>query len=401
MSNLRLNVEVANKTVCLLLAMFLLIQVTTLYSFAEETPTYSSIALGSNGKDVSRLQTRLMELGYYTKSIDSEYGNGTKTAVASFQLRNGLTSNGIASAETVSAIYSDSAIPAPKPPNISITAVSFGAGTTKVTVRNNLDVTVDSITFKSLTYDAGGNVYVNSTTLDENHTGLIGHAPASNKTVKPGKTVTYRIDNSDIIDYNTKFIGIYIRNYHTVEGKEYWYSPEQVLIYKSDNSVVYPTNESEPDCMTDEEISQAKSVKFGDNDGEITTWVAESYLYPEGELLTKVYDGGTFDLAGLKAGDIIKSFDDIDALSGHSWEHAKLKMLNGGIVNIHYWRNNKEYTTLIATDMDSIKQDDVVKPEPTEGTESIAEQLQNLADLYQKGLLTKDEYDAAKAKLLN
>lgn len=270
----------------------------------------------------------------------------------------------------------------------------------KITVKNNLEVTVDSITFKSLTYDAGGNIQVKSKTLDEDHTGLTGILIGGNKAVKPGKTATYRIDISDDIDYSTKFVGVYIFEYHTTDGKSYEYNPEQVFIYKSGNSIVYPTDESEPDCMTDSEYNQANSIKFGVASGDITPWLAVAYLYHEGELIIKASKGGTFDLAGLKYGDVITSFDDIDALSSHSWERAKLKMLSGDTITVHYWRNNKEYTTQISTDMDSLKKDEIVESKATEDSGSIAEKLQDLADLYQKGLLTKEEYEAAKAKVL-
>lgn len=378
----------------------LLISSLNSYALAENVAeTYSEIALGSKGSEVSALQTRLKELGYYTKSIDGDYGNGTKTAVASFQVRNNLTSNGIASAETVAAIYSEEAIPAPKVPALSITSVKKG-DTTNVTVCNNLDVTVDRVDFKVITYDAGGNVHGFNKFLDTSNLGLTGQFEVSGKTISPGHSVLYELDTYDDVDNSTKFIGVYIDGYHTVDGKDYDYHPSQVYVYKSDNSIEYPIDESDPDCMADADINRANTIKLGVAFGSITTWLSPLYMYPVGDLLLTVIEGSIFDLAGLKAEDVIKSFDEIDALSGHSWEYAKARMLAGETVTVHYWRNSKEYTTQIAQDMDKLMQENAVKTESTVETPSIADQLQSIVDLYEKGLLTAEEYAAAKAKIL-
>ena len=388
------------KIISIICICLLLISTMIPYAVAENLPeTYSEIALGSKGSEVSKLQTRLKDLGYYTKSIDGDYGNGTKTAVASFQARNGLDSNGIASAETVAAIYSEQAIPAPKAPALSITSIKKGE-ITRVTVRNNLDVTVDSVTFKVLTYDAGGNIYAHNKTLDNNHSGLTSFYELSGKTITPGRSTTYDLDTYEYIDYNAKFFGIYISEYHTVDGKDYEYHPSQVYVYKSDNSVEYPTDESDPDCMDDAEITRANTIKLGVNHGQVTSWVSPLYMYPEGQLIYSVNEGSIFDLAGLKFGDVIKSFDDIDALSGHAFEHAKEKMLAGETVTIHYVRNSQEYTTQIAQNMDELLQENTAETESNIDAASIADQLQSIVDLYEKGLLTDEEYAAAKAKIL-
>ena len=70
---------------------------------------YPVLRVGSTGSDVSDLQARLTELGYYTGTIDGKYSTGTQSAVMEFQSRNGLTADGIAGRATQDKLYSASA----------------------------------------------------------------------------------------------------------------------------------------------------------------------------------------------------------------------------------------------------------------------------------------------------
>ena len=54
-------------------------------------------------------QERLKKLGYYSGSVDGDYGNGTKTAVKAFQKRNGLTANGKVNSKTLAKLNSSGA----------------------------------------------------------------------------------------------------------------------------------------------------------------------------------------------------------------------------------------------------------------------------------------------------
>ena len=64
---------------------------------------------GDTGAAVKKVQQRLKTLGYYTGSIDGDYGNGTKTAVKNFQKRNGLTVNGKVNSKTLAKLNSSDA----------------------------------------------------------------------------------------------------------------------------------------------------------------------------------------------------------------------------------------------------------------------------------------------------
>ena len=70
---------------------------------------YPVLRVGSTGADVSDLQARLTELGYYNGAIDGRYASGTQSAVMEFQSLNGLTADGIAGRQTQDLLYSGSA----------------------------------------------------------------------------------------------------------------------------------------------------------------------------------------------------------------------------------------------------------------------------------------------------
>ena len=64
---------------------------------------------GDKGEKVKKVQRRLKNLGYYSGSIDGDYGNGTKTAVKDFQKKNGLSVTGSVNSKTLSKLNSSSA----------------------------------------------------------------------------------------------------------------------------------------------------------------------------------------------------------------------------------------------------------------------------------------------------
>ena len=82
-------------------------------SWATSTEDYNAgypvLRMGSTGSDVSDLQARLLELGYYTGAIDGKYAAGTQSAVMEFQTRNGLVADGIAGRQTQDLVYSSAA----------------------------------------------------------------------------------------------------------------------------------------------------------------------------------------------------------------------------------------------------------------------------------------------------
>jgi hypothetical protein len=79
-------------------------------------PAQSSSVLkyGSKGDAVKTMQTQLIELGYITLGKDDgAFGDGTLTAVKSFQKENGLESDGIAGEKTLALLSGGTAKPDP------------------------------------------------------------------------------------------------------------------------------------------------------------------------------------------------------------------------------------------------------------------------------------------------
>ncbi|MFX4260727.1 peptidoglycan-binding protein [Pelotomaculum propionicicum] len=61
---------------------------------------------GMSGDNVLTLQTKLKSLGYYSGSVDGNFGAGTLSAVIAFQKGNGINDDGIAGPATLAAIDS-------------------------------------------------------------------------------------------------------------------------------------------------------------------------------------------------------------------------------------------------------------------------------------------------------
>lgn len=59
---------------------------------------------GATGQDVTKLQNRLKELGYFNQSVTGTYGPQTKEAVVTFQRSNSLTVDGISGPNTFEAL---------------------------------------------------------------------------------------------------------------------------------------------------------------------------------------------------------------------------------------------------------------------------------------------------------
>lgn len=90
-------------------------------SLPTSTPTPRILQVNSAGIEVKLLQQRLQELGFYNGALDGQYGSGTKTAVASFQLQHGLKNDGVAGELTLNLLYSENAQPFTATPTPSAT----------------------------------------------------------------------------------------------------------------------------------------------------------------------------------------------------------------------------------------------------------------------------------------
>ncbi len=76
------------------------------------TTSYQTLRMGDTGASVTRLQNRLMDLGYLYGTPDGKYGSVTAEAVTNFQRANGLVRDGVAGVSTQELLYSSAAISA-------------------------------------------------------------------------------------------------------------------------------------------------------------------------------------------------------------------------------------------------------------------------------------------------
>lgn len=83
--------------------------VTTTNTPKPTATPFTSYKNGDSGSEIKRMQQRLRELGYLTGSADGDFGDATEAAVRAFQKRNGLTVDGKAGTNTLTALYSSSA----------------------------------------------------------------------------------------------------------------------------------------------------------------------------------------------------------------------------------------------------------------------------------------------------
>ena len=75
------------------------------------SPTPPSLQRGFKGSEAVRaLQKRLKELGYYSGSVDGDFGEGTEKAVKEFQKANGLSADGKAGEKTLAKLNSKKAV---------------------------------------------------------------------------------------------------------------------------------------------------------------------------------------------------------------------------------------------------------------------------------------------------
>ncbi len=73
-------------------------------STAPILSAHAALKRGSTGDDVTAVQKRLKQWGYYSGSVDGIYGYGTERAVRWFQEKNGLTVDGVVGPKTAAAM---------------------------------------------------------------------------------------------------------------------------------------------------------------------------------------------------------------------------------------------------------------------------------------------------------
>jgi hypothetical protein len=73
--------------------------------FASSVTFADVLKNGSNGVEVKELQSKLKQKGYFTGEVTGYYGSKTEDAVKKFQTKSKLTSDGVAGAGTIKALF--------------------------------------------------------------------------------------------------------------------------------------------------------------------------------------------------------------------------------------------------------------------------------------------------------
>jgi peptidoglycan hydrolase-like protein with peptidoglycan-binding domain len=99
-------------------------------------PVLQTLKTGSSGDLVSALQTRLKELGYFTGTVDGQFGSATAQAVIKFQRANGLAADGVAGEKTLDKLYiSGTAVAATTPAPTQAPVGSASASTAAINAK--------------------------------------------------------------------------------------------------------------------------------------------------------------------------------------------------------------------------------------------------------------------------
>lgn len=93
------------------------------------TKAYHNLGMGGKGKEVKRLQEKLIELGYLKGDADGAYGRQTYNAVKKFQYYNGLKADGVAGRATQTYLFENPDIVA-NPENQGVDAANATAEVT-------------------------------------------------------------------------------------------------------------------------------------------------------------------------------------------------------------------------------------------------------------------------------
>ena len=68
-----------------------------------------ALTLGDTGVNVTQIQQQLNALGYFTREADGHFDYATETALRLFQMASGMSATGVADADTLAALLSDTA----------------------------------------------------------------------------------------------------------------------------------------------------------------------------------------------------------------------------------------------------------------------------------------------------
>lgn len=293
---------------------------------------YAPLQKGSKGNAVAQLQTRLKELGFYSISVDGDYGNGTEKAVKAFEAYNGLEETGIASAELQALLFSDEAKGIPVP-DVEISDVglrkSYGYYFARPSFVNHTESTIDSITVLIKAYNAYGErigydgAYtindimqydgIDDYNLDDSTVEINGLKikPDGRYSLNGNNEMDFYSFDSDALD--TVYLAI--SRYHTTDGEMVDITENDQIWYGSDGKIVetsYPNGVKPVAELTRQIEEDAESYMLGLTACYISNFFAEVAGVPCGGVYVDMLeDDSILKDAGVREGDILVKIGDV------------------------------------------------------------------------------------------
>ena len=352
------------RVICLVLVLAMLLF--AMLAYAEGNGgNYEQLEKGSKGNAVVELQKRLKELGFYSKSLDGDYGNGTKTAVQAFQEYNGLEADGIATPELQAFLFSNDAQGVPVP-EMEISAMNlkkrYDYYFARPTFVNHTEHTVDSVTYMVKVYNGSGERigyqvlsvqdvcrYPNSDDYN------LEYATGEVNGIKIKPEGSYSVQSSNEIDFYSfdqdqlSKVLMAVTRYHTTDGENVVITEDEQVWYGNDGTIVtvqYENNIKPIAELTNDIEDEADSFELGIDFLYISNFFAEVADIPVGGCYVNyVYDNGLASNASLKQGDIVVKIGDIWVYDENSVLLAKGLMEEGEETPVVYYRRGERRET--------------------------------------------------------
>ncbi len=354
-----------------LLAIFMATIIVSSMAIGEENSSqYIQLEKGSKGEAVSQLQTRLKELGFYSISVDGDYGNGTVNALKAFEEYNGLEATGIATIELQEFIFSDEA-KGIEIPDIEITSVgmrkSYGFYCLRPTFVNHTDSTISAITYMLKAYNTAGErlkyssvlsiddiIYYDDGNGGEDYTKEACTGEIAKLNIKVGGKVTLSYSNQIEVyslfdDAMIDSVYIAITRYVTSDGLVVDIPENDQIWYGSNGKTVvveYENNLEPAEKLTFEIEQKADSFTLGIDVAYISNFTAEAIGLPVGgTYVSYVHEESMAEAAGLKEGDIIVKIGDVWVYNNNTVLVAKGKMDELDSTPVIFYRRGQQCET--------------------------------------------------------
>lgn len=335
---------------------------------ALDASNYTEMSKGAKGDDVKALQSRLKDLGFYSSTIDGDFGNGTVNAIKAFEEYNGLEQTGIASPELQAFLYSDNA-KGIEIPDIEIASLglrtSYSSHYARPTFINHTDATVDGITCVFKAYNSYGERIIHDK-LTVNDVARYSDSDdyyledstveISNLKIKPGSKYQLVYSNEIYLSLDDKALAtlyMAVTRYHKDDGSFIEIPENEQIWYGSDGKIItveYDNNQDQVSELTPEIEEKADTFKLGIYDSYISNFFSEVAKIPMGGIYIRSLDNPSPAAdAGLKEGDIIVKIGDVWTYDENTLILAKGLMNETETSTVVFYRKGERRETEIAT----------------------------------------------------